>query len=110
VLGSKYTWLVARSWNRLHYIPGIDDDQGGLSGLAFWKTYWDGWMYDTETARELPPDRGDLPAVCGIRAQWQLPGIFTRMGGDRCRHCCRKLGIAWGLGAPFNLQKGDPET
>lgn len=105
-LESKYVWLVPPSWGRLHYIPEIDDTDDATSGSSYWETYWDDWdRYDPDRPRELH-------AVCGLRARFQLPGILSRMGLDRCAHCCDTLGIERGHGAPMNerWEKSHVET
>ncbi|HXJ63997.1 MAG TPA: hypothetical protein VNN79_09600 [Actinomycetota bacterium] len=88
-LASKYVWLVTGEWRRLHYVPAVDDRDDHISGLAFWETYWDG--------RHVP-----MAAICGTKAEWQLPGILSRIGLDRCARCCDILGIERGHGAPMN--------
>lgn len=32
----------------------------------------------------------------------QIPGVFTRMGADRCKGCCRATGMPEGKGSPKN--------
>ena len=71
-------WLVLPSWNRLHRISEIK------------------W----EDADEMIA--GDGVAVCGAKGWFCMPGIFSRMGRQRCKRCCRILGIPDGDGAPFN--------
>ena len=79
-------WLTTvASWSHLHAIsraaldPGDEDAMVALSdpGLV-------------------------LTAVCGITAEWTMPGFFSRGGMPRCARCCRKLGIAAGEGSPAN--------
>lgn len=71
-------WLVPNvSWRKLHRISQIKWDRGGMvSGYGV--------------------------SVCGVRTDWQMPGLFSRGGMARCKKCCRSLGIRTGRGAPFN--------
>jgi hypothetical protein len=41
--------------------------------------------------------------ACGRVAEglW-IPGMFTRMGAERCKGCCRALGYPQGKGSPKN--------
>jgi len=41
-------------------------------------------------------------SACGVRTTWRIPGMLSRMGAERCRRCCDKLGIARGIGSPKN--------
>jgi len=41
-------------------------------------------------------------SVCGVRSEWMVPGIFSRLGASRCSRCCRALNIAAGIGSPKN--------
>lgn len=40
--------------------------------------------------------------TCGIATTLFVPGLFSRMGMERCRPCCRKLGLPEGTGSPKN--------
>lgn len=40
--------------------------------------------------------------ICGRKGHLAIPGIISRISKQRCRECCRKLGIVFGSGAPFN--------
>ena len=75
-------WLVAQRWNALHRIAEI-----------VWE---DGEMIV-----------GEGVTVCGRRARFSMPGIFSRMGLKRCPQCCKALGIPAGNGAPFNALTGE---
>jgi hypothetical protein len=44
----------------------------------------------------------DGRTVCGLTGQLHIPGVFTRMGAQRCRHCCRMTGMPPGQGSPKN--------
>lgn len=76
-------WLVSRSWNRLHFADLTPEDAVGLvdeGGLD-----------------------GPVRLACGRTAAWVgIPGVFTRMGGQRCTGCCRALGYPAGKGSPKN--------
>jgi hypothetical protein len=48
---------------------------------------------------------GTGTTACGASGRLKMPGIFSRMDLPRCKHCCRKLGIPAGDGAPFNDKK-----
>jgi hypothetical protein len=79
----RLDWLVSRSWNRLHHADLSPQDaadlidEGGLDG--------------------------PVRLSCGQTAAWvSIPGVFTRMGAERCTGCCRALGYAAGKGSPKN--------
>ena len=79
----RYDWLVSRSWNRLHWADlSAEDaveiiDAGGLDG--------------------------PVRLSCGRTAAYvSIPGVFTRMGGQRCTGCCRAAGLPAGKGSPKN--------
>lgn len=79
-LQSHWEWLVPLTWNRLHYVdpwPGRED-------------------YDN-TGGAQPG-----VAVCGLHAEYSIPGLFSRMGLPRCARCCAALGIPRGDGTPSN--------
>lgn len=43
--------------------------------------------------------------ACGeVAASAWIPGVFTRMGAERCKGCCRALGYPEGVGSPKNDQ------
>ena len=72
-------WLVLESWNRLHRIAKIEWEQ----------------------------EEGDMIvghgiACCGAKGRFSMPGVFSRMGLARCKHCCRIAGVPEGEGAPEN--------
>ena len=48
---------------------------------------------------------GEATATCGVWGHFAIPGIFLRMGMQRCRRCCIRLGIHDGVGSP----KNDPQ-
>lgn len=77
-------WLVLPAWGALHRVAKID--------------WWEGEMI-----------RGPGTTVCGRTGFLMMPGIFSRMGLGRCRHCCARLGIPQGEGAPKNALQGEHE-
>jgi len=75
-------WLVFPSWNRLHRVVSIDwDDCDGEDPVMI---------------------SGPGTILCGRTGYLQMPGIFGRMGLERCRVCCRRAGVPEGAGAPYN--------
>lgn len=40
--------------------------------------------------------------ACRISGELLIPGLFSRMGLPRCRHCCRLTGMPPGKGSPKN--------
>ena len=73
-------WLVTPTWNRLHrcMVLEVDEDDLPRAGVA----------------------------VCGYSGPLAMPGFCSRVGLERCAHCCRILGIPRGKGAPYN--SGEP--
>jgi hypothetical protein len=55
---------------------------------------WDDWDGDQVLG----------PALCGIGVSQTIPGMFDRMGADRCKDCCDRLGYPHGVGSPKNDQ------
>lgn len=45
---------------------------------------------------------GEGVSVCGIEGEFEMPGLFSRMGRPRCTACCDLLGVPHGDGAPYN--------
>ena len=88
-LTNKYAWLHTRrqSSDRLHYCPGVT--------FETWDSWWDEGSMPGYGAPELD-------TACGRRLAMTLPGLFSRMGMPRCAHCCDRLGIPRGAGAPLN--------
>ena len=79
----SYDWLVSKTWNRLHFADlSAEDaveiiDWGGLDG--------------------------PVRLACGRTAAYVcIPGMFSRMGAERCTGCCRALGYMPGKGSPKN--------
>jgi hypothetical protein len=50
------------------------------------------------------PWREKATTVCGLKSNFDMPGILSRLGAPRCEDCCKKLGIPAGDGAPFNSE------
>lgn len=71
----EWDWWVLPTWKRLH------------AAVEF--TY-DDWPF------------GDGLTACGHRGRLGIPGLFTRMGAQRCSHCCDRLGFPRGIGSPKN--------
>lgn len=75
-----WRWLVFASWKRLHrvatYTRQHEDDwrQVGVEGTT----------------------------VCGLSGDLLMPGFQSRLGLARCAHCCDRLGVPRGIGAPYN--------
>lgn len=40
--------------------------------------------------------------LCGIEGPFVIAGLFSRMGQERCKRCCDKLGWPRGTGSPKN--------
>lgn len=40
--------------------------------------------------------------ACGRRGWYSIPGVFSRMGLDRCKRCCKARGYPPGKGSPKN--------
>jgi hypothetical protein len=50
---------------------------------------------------------GEGITVCGKSGFLRMPGIFSRMGLERCKRCCQIMKIPNGKGAPFNAKDLD---
>jgi hypothetical protein len=70
-------WLVTNKWDVLHRISTIEWEEDELIS-------------------------GSGISVCGIKDNFSMPGILSRMGLRRCPKCCALLEIPVGEGAPFN--------
>lgn len=86
-------WLTTQPlWNRLHAYPAdaLDrNDEDAVEALCCGP-----WPV--------------LEAVCGLEKPVTMPGVFSRLGMPRCGHCCRKLAIGSGNGAPANEKAREP--
>lgn len=70
-------WLVLESWRVLHHVGAIKwRDQDRIVGKG--------------------------TASCGAIGEFMMPGVFSRLGLPRCKHCCRRTKTADGLGHPLN--------
>jgi hypothetical protein len=78
----RFRWLVTDSWNRLHRITEGTITREEFVGVIGGRT------------------------LCGLKGDFMMPGILSRMGLRRCGHCCRKARIPCGDGAPFNAFNG----
>lgn len=79
--------------------------------LKHWRSRW---MYTHEgrvlhrvssVQRWWPGEKwihGDVTMVCGVRGHAYMPGLFSRMGLDRCKKCEKAMGLAHGHGNPWN--------
>jgi hypothetical protein len=75
---ARYDWVAFGKWNRLH------------NPVEFTPDTWE-WNYS------------DVRTACGLRRERAyIPGIFTRMGAERCAHCCDRSGYPRGKGSPKN--------
>ena len=41
-------------------------------------------------------------AACGLKAEFNAPGLLSRLGRPRCPACCAAIGIKAGNGCPAN--------
>ena len=75
-----WRWLVTPAWLRLHRVVGyVERDDDEMMGVS------------------------DAVTACGLRRPFlRMPGMLSRMMLPRCKHCCRKLGVVDGAGAPYN--------
>jgi hypothetical protein len=74
----EWSWVVTDAWDVLH-APDM----------------WDP-LDDDETS--VP----DGITACGLRGALHIPGVFTRMGAERCASCCEVTGMPPGKGSPKN--------
>jgi len=84
----RVDWLVAGCGRRLHAVR--DED----------------WTGEHRDHMEEHWGVGcPVRLACGRTAAsvW-IPGMFTRMGAERCQGCCRALGYPAGVGSPKNDQ------
>jgi len=75
---ARVDWVVFGNWQRLHHAVELIADPHE-------------WCYR------------DVRTACGVTVdRAHVPGIFTRMGTDRCAHCCDRAGFPRGIGSPKN--------
>ena len=79
----KSDWFHSEHGDRLHFVEEL------AAPTDFWDKADDYCAVDTV-------------AVCGRRARWVMPGVFSRMGLPRCLRCCAVAGINPGGGTPYN--------
>jgi len=72
-------WLVFDDWNILHRVA---------------KMSWHEEYGDKVAGKGM--------TVCEQEGFLQMPGIFSRMGLDRCPACCKVMLVPEGKGNPFN--------
>jgi hypothetical protein len=82
---SNLGWFLGRRGTVLHFVPDV-----------------------TTKVRETVFDKGgkSIGAICGRWIYAQIPGVASRVRSDRCRHCCRLLGLREGQGTPLNAAAG----
>lgn len=78
-------WLVFDDWKVLHRVGKIvwHDEYGEMVA-------------------------GQGMTVCEKAGFLQVPGIFARMGLERCPACCAAMGVPAGKGNPFNEGVKEP--
>ena len=83
---ARVDWLVSKSWRKLHAVRNADWTDENRADMAM------------EWGVSSP-----VRLACGRTAAgvW-IPGMFTRMGAERCSGCCRALGYPQGKGSPKN--------
>ena len=74
---AEWDWIVTGRWDKLHAPEDWDDPD------------YDAYDEHARTA-------------CGRTGWFSIPGVFTRMGAPRCKHCCRIRGYPNGDGSPKN--------
>lgn len=72
---AEWDWVVFPNYGRLHHLAESE---------GHWEQY----------------DQG--VTSCGRRGMLAIPGLFTRMGAERCNRCCDKVGYPRGKGSPKN--------
>jgi hypothetical protein len=77
----EWDWAYTLRGERLHHLKSLSDPLEA---------------YDAR--------RGPAVSTCGVPGIFAVPGLLSRMGMQRCAHCCDRLGIARGLGSPNNDQ------
>lgn len=80
----EWNWLCGEGANRLHHSTLIDEQYA-------------------ELADESHLEDETVTLTCGVRLFWpSVPGPFSRMGLERCAHCCDRIGYHRGKGSPKN--------
>jgi hypothetical protein len=79
-------WFVAGLGRRLH---AVRDDAWTDEHRTEMEQEWVAWS--------------PVRLACGRAAACvSIPGMFTRMGAERCKGCCRATGMPQGKGSPKN--------
>jgi hypothetical protein len=74
----EWDWLENLDADDLHYAEGFDGEIWERDGV------WTG------------------TSICGVEGRYVIPGIFTRMGENRCDVCCERTMMPKGVGSPKN--------
>lgn len=83
----RVDWFVAGLGRRLH---AVRDEAWTSEHRADMEQDWVVWSVPVRLA-------------CGrAAATVSIPGMFTRMGAERCKGCCRATGLPAGTGSPKN--------
>lgn len=83
VLKSQWSWFASTHGRVMHYLPGLRNAYETYSHIA-------------ESGGRV------RHAACGLRAKFHTLGAMDRIDGQRCKHCCKALGIRKGYGTPLN--------
>lgn len=81
---NHFSWVVTNRGKLLHCVPDVVAADG---------RWHDSFLDDPGM---------EATGLCGRRAKYYAPGIFTRMEADRCPACCESLSIPSGRGTPLN--------
>ncbi len=80
----EWDWLYGGDANRLHHATLTDEQYA-------------------EWADESQLEDETITLTCGMRFFWpSVPGLLSRMGMERCAHCCDRIGYHHGKGSPKN--------
>ena len=78
----RWRWVVTRSWGRLHRVSKLN-------------------LAQAERSNFIPIGAYGF-TVCGLSGYLAMPGIFSRMSLERCKHCEKAMKLKHGRGNPFN--------
>jgi len=82
----RVDWFVAGLGRRLH---AVRDDAWTDEHRTEMEQEWVVWS--------------PVRLACGrVAVGVSIPGMFTRMGAERCKGCCRAMGMPAGRGSPKN--------
>ena len=87
----KWTARSVVEWDWMYTSAGGSECK--LHHLAAW---------DAPDDRFLDECRTVGVSTCGIRTEWQIPGVLSRLARARCARCCDALGVPRGHGSPRN--------